>query len=416
MVLESMASRCAAPSACLIQRRAASPRNPHKWNDSTSKENQPSIGPIASSKPSRRTGLGEFSFGPVKLKGDLITGRNDNRRWMGRSVFVVAPPLKIVVKTPPRENQPASYVGAIGEFEVRGDLTPKAAKAGDPLTLTLSLRGEGSLQDARAPDLQTIDAIASRFKIYPPAERITDDGWQAVYSLRPLSEAVTEFPELDVSYFDVRTEQFVTETLPAIPLTIVPADQLSTSDVTSAPRPVSPQEQSPLDDDGWYRDVADPLSVSSEPNAKPVWIATGLALLGLATAWVAGVSIRGGDARAARRRRRHAPSRAKQHLEDAERALAEQRVADAAVSLRQAVTEMASAILNADTVDCTPLDMRRRLAQSVTDPTLCEAASHILDVSDAARFGGDQVAMRDAVHKTRTWLAEVQRCLRGGIG
>ena len=131
----------------------------------------------------------------------------------------------------PEEGRPDNYIGAIGRFRFGAELAPLKAKTGDPMTLTLTLSGQGALDNAAAPDLSKIPEVAENFKIYEATEQTKGDQRQFTYSVRPLKEGIHEFPAVSVSYFDMDQEKYVTLASAPIAIDVEKADQLAGRDI-----------------------------------------------------------------------------------------------------------------------------------------------------------------------------------------
>ena len=64
------------------------------------------------------------------------------------------------------------------------------------------------MESATAPDLAKNPAIAKNFKIYDATEQTKGAERRFTYSLRPLTAELKEFPPIEASYFNAKTEQF----------------------------------------------------------------------------------------------------------------------------------------------------------------------------------------------------------------
>ena len=116
-----------------------------------------------------------------------------------------------------------------------GSLVPPEVKVGDPLTLTLTLRGEGTLDAARAPDLTARAEVTDRFRVYEATEETRDGARLFNYSLRPLKPGEVVFPAIPVSYFDVDKEQYVTLQTQPISLAVKQAERIGEGEIAVAP-------------------------------------------------------------------------------------------------------------------------------------------------------------------------------------
>ncbi|MDR1304688.1 MAG: BatD family protein [Verrucomicrobiales bacterium] len=137
----------------------------------------------------------------------------------------------------PVDGQPASYGGAIGEFTVSATVEPREVRAGDPLTLKVEVRGHGNFDRIAAP----VPAAARGWKAYPASGQFAaadSAGLAGVKTfslpLIPRDDTIKQLPDVEFSYFDPLTVQYITlrPELPAI--TVLPAEPGAARPATSA--------------------------------------------------------------------------------------------------------------------------------------------------------------------------------------
>ena len=143
----------------------------------------------------------------------------------------MAKPVVVTVREAPESNRPPEYTGAIGVFTLSADLAPVTARVGDPLTLTLKLKGEGTLDRTRAPDLESMPGHRRALQGLRGHGRNPREHRTFTYSLRPLLATIEEFPTLSMAYFDVDKERYVLLRTDPIPLSITEADRLDTDEI-----------------------------------------------------------------------------------------------------------------------------------------------------------------------------------------
>ncbi len=163
--------------------------------------------------------VNNYEFPPVTLQGTFATGISGGK-LVGEQIFAVSNPISITVRDVPTEGRPANYINAIGKFEFTSQLTPASAHVGDPLTLTLTLRGVGTLDEATPPDLAAIPEITRYFRLHAPSSEMRDGERVFTYAIRPLSTESSEFPSVEAAYFDVDREAYVPLMTSAIPLEV----------------------------------------------------------------------------------------------------------------------------------------------------------------------------------------------------
>ena len=141
-------------------------------------------------------------------------------------VNITPKPLEIVVKSLPPEGQPPGFAGAVGKFKFEVQVKPTDLNAGDPVTLTVQIEGEGNLENISAPQFIAGDD----FKVYEPRLVSKDvganrGGGRKTFEqvLIPRSEKVNMLPALMFSYFDPAKGAYDTITRGPYPLVIHPS-------------------------------------------------------------------------------------------------------------------------------------------------------------------------------------------------
>lgn len=169
---------------------------------------------------------GNFVFDPVILKG-IFAAVDVEDGLKAENVYTLSKPLTVKIKDVPSQGRPENYIGAFGSFDWSATIAPEKVQVGQALTLTLTLQGTGSLLQVKAPDLAKIPGLTDNFKIYPPYEEISGDKAVFTYSLRAVKEGSLEFPSVPISYFDVKTEKFVSLKSNPIKLDVLASKVLS---------------------------------------------------------------------------------------------------------------------------------------------------------------------------------------------
>ena len=159
-----------------------------------------------------------------------------------QSVTLQSEPSTLSVQPLPRENVPASFSGAVGNWTLAVEASPTNVAVGDPITVKVQIAGRGSL------DAITLPAQTGweQFKLYPPTSEI-----QTIDSLGisgnktfkltavPQSLDIKELPAFAFSFFDPDQKAYRTLTQPAIPLTLRPSAASLPPGALTAP-PASP--------------------------------------------------------------------------------------------------------------------------------------------------------------------------------
>ncbi|MEW6746411.1 MAG: BatD family protein [Planctomycetota bacterium] len=201
-------------------------------------------------------------FGPALLKGEFVSDLVGERlEW--RSIYAVGRAAHVTVKAVPEEGKPDSFTGGVGEFEIKGELTPRACRVGDPLTLTLTVTGNGNLEEVGPLDLTSVDGVEAGFKIYEATAETRGSARVFTYSLRPRAASVTELPALPFSYFDVERERYVTKHTEPIGITVEEATRLDESQIVATPRE-APSRPGLRAAEGLFGNISDPRRVRDE--------------------------------------------------------------------------------------------------------------------------------------------------------
>jgi len=140
-----------------------------------------------------------------------------------KKIPLATPERSVRVLSIPEAGRPASFSGAIGEFTVQASATPAKVVLGDPVTVTLTVKGKGNFDRLTVPEMST-DA---QWKAYPASSRFepTDAlgttgrklAEQAIVALDPKLKAI---PPRTFSYFDPDGRRYVELATQPVALTI----------------------------------------------------------------------------------------------------------------------------------------------------------------------------------------------------
>ncbi|MBF0478646.1 MAG: protein BatD [Candidatus Omnitrophica bacterium] len=128
--------------------------------------------------------------------------------------------INLTVKDLPVQGQPDHFSGAVGKFDFDATVSPTAVKVGDPLTVKMSVTGEGNLRDLKFPEINRFD----QFKDYDPTVKIQDNTKSLEQVAIPKDQNIKEFPVLTFSYFDPAIGQYRSITKGPFKLEVTPAE------------------------------------------------------------------------------------------------------------------------------------------------------------------------------------------------
>lgn len=137
-----------------------------------------------------------------------------------REVTLQTKPQQLEVMALPKENKPEDFSGAVGKFTMDASVSPKKAAAGEPVTLSVTVSGQGNFEGMGAPTLTGDEG----WRTYPPSDK-----FQAADAIGFTGEKKFEYPIIArqdqtktpgvrLSYFDPSTGKYVT--LTSDPLTV----------------------------------------------------------------------------------------------------------------------------------------------------------------------------------------------------
>jgi len=170
---------------------------------------------------------------PVRLSRDIF----------GRIAFAGEPRRirekpelpKLSVQPIPQENRPADFNGAVGSYSISTVAKPTEVAVGDPITLTLVIKGGGALERLSPPRLDQVEALTRDFEVAAASVAGEVSAGTKMFSvtIRPLREDVLTIPPIPMSYFDPETGTFATALSEPIPLKVRPAEKLALSELPS---------------------------------------------------------------------------------------------------------------------------------------------------------------------------------------
>ncbi len=137
----------------------------------------------------------------------------------------------VEIKPLPTDGQPLYFNGAVGRYTMDVSARPTEVHVGDPITLTITMRGEGRLDALSAPPLARLDALTDGFRVpdEPLAGDVQGNVKRFTQSIRARSPDVAAIPALPFAYFDPNTEKYVTVSSEPIPIRVEAAEGASTA-------------------------------------------------------------------------------------------------------------------------------------------------------------------------------------------
>jgi hypothetical protein len=163
------------------------------------------------------------SFGPRSAPGMIDPSQN----FQQQIADIKTNGASILIKPIPVADRPPNFSGAVGDFTLSSTAQPLKAHTGDPVAMTVEIRGLGNFDRMEQPVLSNSDG----WRVYEPSEQtksLDEIGLSGVrtynYTL-VATKPVKTLPEIEFSYFDPTREKFFTLKSPPTGVEIV-GDQL----------------------------------------------------------------------------------------------------------------------------------------------------------------------------------------------
>jgi hypothetical protein len=147
-------------------------------------------------------------------------------RVIQKNITLKADPTPVSVLPLPVDGKPADFSGAVGQFQIAGELAPPAGTVGDPLTFKLTVTGKGNLSRVNSAVLHD----SPQWRVYRTDSKVTaddDTGLQGFKTfsqpLVPLQAGQLSLPGISFSYFDPEAGRYITRTTQPIGVAVAPS-------------------------------------------------------------------------------------------------------------------------------------------------------------------------------------------------
>jgi hypothetical protein len=133
------------------------------------------------------------------------------------------PPVTVRVRSLPEKGRKPGFTGGIGNFELgRPSVSASEVIVGDPLTLTVTVSGDGNLEALSPPAIPDDETWQS----FTPTSDVTRDpisgrGTKSMtYTLVPRSPNARAIPSIPFSVFDPERGEYVDLSIPPVPVVV----------------------------------------------------------------------------------------------------------------------------------------------------------------------------------------------------
>ena len=194
-----------------------------------------------------------FDLDPVRVVARLeSTGDRDFFGFpfgRARGALFQAPGQRhqLVVRPLPESGRPHNFVNAVGGgFSIEVQASRTVVSVGDPIELTLRIRGDGDLEGLSLPTLLGEGGLPPTLFSVPATAAVGSVDRQTrtktfAVTARVLSAEVREIPPIAFAYFDPNRGEYVTVSSRPIALSVAGGNVVGAADVTAvaAPAPTS---------------------------------------------------------------------------------------------------------------------------------------------------------------------------------
>jgi len=203
---------------------------------------------------------GKWTLGPASLELNILVKRDSrsstfDRDFFDRSFFddffdryekyplrLESPGISVDVSNIPSEGRPPGFDGAVGNYRLYAEASPTDVKTGDPITLKITVAGEGNFKTVKMPDL---DIEEDDFKVYEPNVKAGKGAKEFEQVLIPKNADVKKIPKLRFVYFDPSSGRFRTAEKGPIPIKVKPlgaGEKVSLFELPESTRRFGPKE------------------------------------------------------------------------------------------------------------------------------------------------------------------------------
>ncbi|MHC5054056.1 MAG: BatD family protein [Planctomycetota bacterium] len=349
---------------------------------------------------------GTYDLGRASAVAVVVTGHRWVRDFMGfrrkervtKRIALSSEPLSLEVLEVPAEGRPAGYAGAIGTYELVAEASPReVALGGDPVALTLTVRGEGDIETVPLPCLA--DDTGWRVGTVEQKQETSFEKGRPVgerrftLPLRPRSAEVAEIPAAELAVFDPVKETYVTLRTEPIPVRVTVPEDSGALEGVALPEAARARirEREELKQD--IEDIETQVDAAESDAAwlhGPAGLVTffALPLAAYAAASVVARRRRELQENAALARRLSAAKAARAGLARLRDEAASLPPADFAEAVAKALHGYLADRLDRPGGEIPPDEAERLLAESGVDAGLSSEAAEVLREAGAARFGG----------------------------
>ena len=187
---------------------------------------------------------GTFDLEPVRVAARLQSGEERDRFGFRRPRYELfrakGQPRRLVVRALPVAGRPTSFVNAIGRgFSIDVAASRTIVSVGDPIELTIRLRGDAPMEGLSLPPLDGPEGLPAALFGVPAGSVAGNVDAQTntkvfTVTIRVRSDEAREIPPITFSWFDPDARAYRTAKSPPVALSVEPTELVSAREVVSA--------------------------------------------------------------------------------------------------------------------------------------------------------------------------------------
>ncbi|MBP7652764.1 BatD family protein [Candidatus Dependentiae bacterium] len=191
---------------------------------------------------------GIINFPPVNIKAKVVTGTRTEkyRDFFGyvrqqevpvvKELYASSNQLKLNVSNLPSLGKFGKQTNLVGKYSISTKTDLTKLNVGDPMILTINVKGTGLMDPVELPDIESNKEINDNFDIgkdATPGEMKSDGTKEFSVTIRPKSDKVKEFPSIELIYFNPNTGKYEKSFSKPIQLTVKPTVQVTGKDLVT---------------------------------------------------------------------------------------------------------------------------------------------------------------------------------------
>jgi hypothetical protein len=361
----------------------------------------------------RAVSSGVFEFKPSITVQVVVPNQNNRsndpffgsffQRTETRPVDLPVEKSAITVKPLPEISKPSGFSGAVGRFDFAVSAQPLEIHPGDPITLTMTVIGDGNFDRVMPPALPT----NGLFRLFgEPVRKQENNAVKFEQVVSPRTADAKEIPAIPFSFFDTKTGQYRTVNSKPIPI-IVTATSNSTAQVFAAKDSiVLPSPETPFATESDLQRIEGQVKILWQTVRPWLWAIPAALVLGIVL-FLGQRLHRNRQSDTVRVRRQKAPKAARKALRAADHARRHDDATAFYDALWNALADYFGNRLNLPPGDVTPTTVLKALGRAGFNPEQINTTHAIFEQVEARRYGQPGAVSPESMEKLQSGLEQI---------